>query len=288
MRHFFCFVEESSIEVPKLKDNDFFQFIQIASSTKKGSMYRVVRAVKIITEYMKRHGLADLKADFSMVQLKAAPIRMVEPFSRFEISQIMDCIDTESSIGIRDKAILLLAFETGLRAADIIKLRQTDINWRKAEIHVTQSKTGKPLTLPLNGTAMNAVADYILKARPENGAGEIFLRSKSPYEPFKTSSALTGVIEKYCTLAGVEKKLYRSFHSLRRSFASELSAAGVPLPTISQMLGHKNIDEARPYLSYNRPQTLFCAMGFDGIPISGGIYATMPLSLTPPKGGGGE
>jgi hypothetical protein len=86
---------------------------------------------------------------------------------------------------------------------------------------------------------------------------------------------LDGIIEKYSATAGVEKKPYRSFHSLRRSFATELSAAGVPLPTISQMLGHKSMDEARPYLSYDRTQILFCAMGFDGIPIASGIYGSM-------------
>ena len=290
MRHFFCFLEDNLIQVSELNDNTFYQFIQLASSTKQGTMYRVIRAIKLISVYMKKHQIAELKADFSMIQMKSAPIRMIEPFSRDEISQIMKCIDIGTTLGMRDRAILLLAFETGLRAVDIIKLQQSDIDWRKAEVNVVQSKTGKPLTLPLSGTVMNAVADYILKARPESVSSEIFLCSKSPYKPFKNSSALDGVIEKYCTQAGVGKKLYRSFHSLRRSFATELSAAGIPLPTISQMLGHKNIDEARPYLSYNKPQTLFCAIGFDGIPVSGGIYASV-ITESPSvllKGGDGE
>ncbi|MCL1976453.1 MAG: tyrosine-type recombinase/integrase [Firmicutes bacterium] len=240
---------------------------------------------------MKKYQMADLKADFSMIQMKSAPVRMIEPYSRDEISKIIGCVDIESPIGIRDRAILLLAFETGLRAVDIIKLKQSDIDWRGAELHVIQNKTNKPLILPLNGTIMNSVADYILVARPKSGSKEIFIRSKSPYTPFKTSCALDGVIEKYCALSGVEKKPYRSFHSLRRSFATELSAAGIPLPTISQMLGHKNVDEARPYLSYNRPQTLFCAMGFDGIPISSEVYAPILSESSPSvflKGGDDE
>jgi integrase len=202
----------------------------------------------------------------------------------------MECIDVETACGIRDQAILLLAFETGLRAVDIIKLRRSDIDWRNAEVHVAQSKTGKPLTLPLGGMVMNAVADYILKARPARDSDKVFLCLKSPYEPLSTTCSLGAIVEKYCTLAGVEKKPFRSFHSLRRSFATELSAAGVPLPTISQLLGHKNIKEARPYLTYDRSQTLFCAMGFDGIPVAGGIYASLtaepPLGLM--EGGGGK
>ena len=52
-----------------------------------------------------------------------------------------------------------------------------------------------------------------------------------------------------------------------------MSAAEISLPTISQMLGHTNIDSDRPYLSYNRAQILFCAIGFEEIPITKGIYS---------------
>ena len=290
MRHFFCFLEDASIEMPGTDDSILFRFIQLAADTKQGTMYRVLRAVRLISEYLKKHKIAELKADFSMIQLKSAPVRIIAPYTHEEIKLIMSCIDTGTPSGMRDQAIILLAFETGLRAVDIIKLCQSDIDWKTAEIHVLQSKTGQFLSLPLSGTVMNAVADYILKARPTSSSQEIFLRSKSPYKPFSASSALDGIIEKYSALADVEKKPYRSFHSLRRSFASELSAAGVPLPTISQMLGHKNIDEARPYLSYDRTQILFCAMGFGGIPIIGGVYASIP-TVSPPvfsKGGDGK
>ena len=273
MRHFFCFLEDISVAVPDLEDNAFLEFIKKASETKQGTMYRVIRAMRLVSEYMKEHHMAELKMDFAMIPTKSAPIRVIAPYSRDEISRIMASTDIGTPLGLRDRAIMLLAFETGLRAIDIIKLCRSDIEWRKAEICILQSKTSAPLSLPLNGTAMNAVADYILKARPESDSPEVFLCSKSPNKPFASTCSLDGVIEKYCALAGVEKKPFRSFHSLRRSFATELSAEGIPLPSISQMLGHKNINESHPYLSYDRPKTLFCALGFEGIPIAGGIYA---------------
>jgi integrase len=274
MRHFFCFLEDDSIEVADLDDSTLFRFIQVAADTKQGTMYRVVRAMRLISDYIKRHHMAELKVDFSMLQVKSTPVRMIAPFSHDEINQMMSCINIKTPCGIRDQAILLLAFETGLRAIDIIRLRKSDIDWRNAEVHVIQSKTNEPLSLPLNGMVMNAVADYMLKARPESDAREIFLTSKAPYKPFSSSCSLDRIIEKYRASAGVEKKPYRSFHSLRRSFATELSVAGVPLPTISQMLGHKSIRADRPYLSYDSSLISFCALGFDGIQITGGIYAS--------------
>ena len=160
---------------------------------------------------------------------------------------------------------MLLAFDTGLRSVDIRKLCLKDINWKKGLLYLRQSKTGAPLILPLGGKVMNAIADH---HRSDDGT------VKGPARPMnKRHCTFTSLCDKYFRAANVDKIPGRSFHSLRRSFATELSEAGVPLETISQMLGHKSIEEDKPYLSYNREQIAFCAIGFDEIPVTNGIYA---------------
>jgi site-specific recombinase XerD len=272
MRHFFCFIENAGIELREISDDDFFKFMKSISDTNKGSIGRTWRALRFISEYLKVHQLADLKANFSMLKVKGTPIKLIAPFSQEEICQMVECIDLSSPLGIRDNAILLVAFATGLRAVDIIKLKFQDIDWTTGTVHVKQSKTGKDIILPLNGIVMNAIADYILKARPAHDSQEIFLTSKEPVHPFTGTASFGQIVDKYSIKAGVAKKPQRRFHSLRRSFATEMSMAGVPLPTISQMLGHKSIDEDRPYLSYDRTKISFCALDFKEIPVSGGIY----------------
>ena len=169
---------------------------------------------------------------------------------------------------------MLPASDTGLRSADIRALCLGDIGWNKGLLYLAQSKTGAPLILPLGGQVMNAIADYILTGRPECSHHEIFLTVKGPVRPMdKRHGAFSSLCDKYFNAANVDKIQGRSFHSLRRSFATELSEAGVPLETISQMLGHKSIEEDKPYLSYNREQIAFCAVGFDEIPVTNGIYA---------------
>src|SRR5690606_25851605 len=101
-----------------------------------------------------------------------------------------------SAIGKRDTAIIMLAFDTGLRAIDITRLCLGDIDWLSGEIHIVQSKTKRPLSLPLHASVMNAVADYILEARPKSTSKEVFLRTLSPYRPLKGATALDGIIEK--------------------------------------------------------------------------------------------
>lgn len=273
MRHFFCFIETEEVSLHNVTDKTFFDFMAAISEINRTNHRNTLLALRLISEYLKARELADVKTDFSLLRLKQNPVKIIAPFSREEIGRMLSCINTDSPTGLRDSAILKLAYSTGLRAVDIINLKLSDIDWKKARLNIQQQKTQEQLELPLNTDVMNAVAEYILKGRPSCGASEIFLTSRTPYGAFKRSSAFDVILQKYCTKSGIEKKDWRSFHSLRRSFASEMSAAEVPLPTISQMLGHINVDSSRPYLSYNRSQMLSCAVGFGEIPITTGIYA---------------
>jgi len=289
IRHFFCFIEDRNVEVADLTDDIFFAFMDSVSDVNKGSICRTFRAMKLISSFLKKHGLADLKADLTMLKVKSAPIKMIAPYTQDEIRRISDAIDVSSPTGMRDKAILLLAFETGLRAVDIFQLRLSDIDWEKAEVCVVQSKSKTPLVLTINGTVMNAIADYILHARPKCDAHEVFLTVRAPFRPLKGAASFRGNFEEYSRKASIKKKAGRSFHSIRRTFATEMSLAGVPLPTISQMLGHKSIEQDKPYLSYDKEHVSHCALSLAEVPISGGKYVSAHnVSYAPLDGGGAK
>ena len=276
MRHFYCYAEEKAHSANTIITDDLLMnfFTEELPNTNNGSMGRSLRAIKYLSVYLKSKGNADLKLDFMQLNARNAHVRVIPPYSQSDINHAVAGIDTSTPEGLRNYAIMLLAFDTGLRSVDIRKLRLGDIDWKKGLVLIRQSKTNEPLTLPLSGKVMNAIADYVLKARPECSHDEIFLTVKGPVKPLdKRHYALTNISDRYFTEAGVEKIPGRGFHSLRRSFATELSEAGVPLETISQLLGHKSIDEDKPYLSYNREQVAFCAIGFDEIPLTTGIYS---------------
>lgn len=275
MRHFFCFIDERGLSIPELTDYVFFEFLDAVSETNAGSIGRTFRALRLISEFLKMQAMAELNVDLSLLKVKSAPIRVIPPYSQVELQLAIDKIDLSTPAGIRNKAILLLAFETGLRSVDIRRLKLSDIDWKNAMLHIVQSKTGSPLTQPLNGMVMNAIADYVLHARPDCDRQEVFLTVRSPYRPLRDASTLRSAFETYCRNAGIQKREGRSFHSIRRSFATELSLAGVPLPTISQMMGHKNIDQDKPYLSYAKEKNALCALDFSDVPVSCGRYVSI-------------
>ncbi len=277
IRHFFFYAEYHKISIGDISDDFFMEFLTSEMpKTNQGSIGRTLRGIKYISSYLKSHGRSDLILDFNQLKIKTGSVKMIPPYSRDEITKILEAVDRDTPEGLRDYAILLIGFETGLRGADIRTLYLSDIDWKVGKVKIRQCKTSEPLVLPLSGRVMNAIADYILKGRHECGHKEIFLTIKKPVRPMdKRYYPFTGIITKYSDRAGVELKPMRGFHSLRRTFATELSMAGVPLETISQLLGHKRIDEDKPYLSYNLEQIAFCSMGFEEIPLENGLYVSL-------------
>lgn len=273
MRHFFCFIELDGKRITDITDAVIKEFLVHSAKSNPGSMDYVIYSLKVLVTYLRAVGLTDITMNLDYFVPKAAPQKIIPAFTMEEIGNILKSIDCSTSAGKRDNAIILLACGTGFRGIDIVNLKLVDVNWRTGNINIIQSKTGNPLKVPVNGQVLNAVADYILHARPESKCGNVFIRTNAPFTALNGTAALDGILDNLCMKAGVEKKSYRSFHSLRRSFATWMASEEVPLTTISQMLGHRSIDSDRPYLSFNRSQMATCAMGFEDIPLEGGGYA---------------
>ena len=90
---------------------------------------------------------------------------IIEVYSEDEQGKIADFLSS-SDISRRDAAICLLSFETGMRSVDICSLRLGDVDWKHNTIHIVQSKTQRPLNLPIRSSYGNAMAAYLLEERP--------------------------------------------------------------------------------------------------------------------------
>lgn len=273
MRQFFCFYEKRHECIAEISDRDFIEFLPVFAKKNPHNMNCGLRALRYLIQYLNEHRLAKLTVDLKVFTPKAPPHRLIAPFTQDDISAMLSVIDNNSETPKRDAAIILLAFNSGLRCADIRNLQLHNIDWKKEEIRIVQKKTGTSLSAPLNGRTLNAIAAYILEERPKSEDSHVFLRARPPYEAIKSTSPLDYMIDKYCRLASIDKIEYRSFHSLRRAFGTELAIAEVPVTSISQMLGHRDMGADKAYLSFNNTQTSLCASDFSEVPITKGVYA---------------
>lgn len=272
-RHIFWYATEHGCTPHNIDDTIIMKFlIEEVPKTNGGSTGRTLRCVKYTTEFLKNSGNKNILRDYTLLKLKNDHRKIIPAYSEEEISNIIEATDIDSALGKRDRAIILVAYCTGLRGIDIIGIKLTDINWREEKVTVVQSKTHTPIISALNGTTLNALADYILDSRPNCDVPELFVTVKAPYR--RLSKGFGTLIDKYCKAAGVEKIALRRFHSIRRSFETVMVSRGVPIETASQMMGHKTIAEDKPYITHNRSQSAFVAMDFTDVPITCGIYAS--------------
>lgn len=214
-----------------------------------GGLHAAIFSVRTFLRHLYENHFTPENLSLAIPEMVARRTIFREGFSAVEIERLLNAPDVETPIGKRDYAIMLLAAQTGLRACDIVNLKRENIDWRAREIRIVQQKNGKPLSLPLPSESGNAIADYLLNARPECDLPYIFLCHVGVLRPINNRSAST-IVTKYLRRAEIVSAIpRRGFHSFRRSFGTRLLQNEIPLELLLQLLGHSNIDSAKPYLS---------------------------------------
>jgi len=166
-----------------------------------------------------------------------------------EVQRVLEVTrEDRSSVGLRDCAILMLLATYGLQAAEIVKLRLEDIDWRKDVLRVRHSKTGTYSELPLLPEPGEAVLRYLEKARPSSTHRELFLRIQAPHRPFKNGSILNCVTSARLRAAGINPQGRKGPHAFRHARAVSLLRSGVPLKIIGDVLGHTSAAATAEYL----------------------------------------
>ncbi len=151
---------------------------------------------------------------------------------------------------LRDRAVLILALHTGLRAEELCNLQRSNITLGKRSGHLSiYGKRNKYREVPLNGTARFVLADY-LPTLPADGKW-LFTSNKQETLPDATRQpaplterGLGYLVAKYARLA---KVVDLSPHDLRHRFGYRM-AQTVPLHRLAQIMGHDSLDTTMIYV----------------------------------------
>lgn len=161
------------------------------------------------------------------------------------VQKIIDACGAADVDGARDRAMILLMARLGLRAGDLVKLRLQDIDWDAARLRVT-GKGRSETQLPLPQDAGDALLVYLTEHRPPTNSDRVFLTTQAPIRPFQNSSAVSYVVRRAITRAGVETPTTGA-HLLRHSAAHALLREGVSLPSIGALLRHRILETTAVY-----------------------------------------
>ena len=210
----------------------------------RATVARKLAAARGLFEHMTRAG----RATQNPAELLPSPrsdSRLPRVLDRDEVRTLLERIPASKPLDSRDKAMLELAYSSGLRCAELVALDLRSIDFESETVRVL-GKGGKERIVPLGEPAQRAVAAYVERARPALVAGAeepALLVSKSGRR--LSPSDVTRRLGAWVREAAIAGRV--SPHALRHSFATHMLEGGADLRSIQELLGHASISTTQVY-----------------------------------------
>ena len=179
-----------------------------------------------------------------LLTAKQAP-RLPQTLSEAQVEALLAAPNTETPLGLRDRAMLELLYASGLRVSELVGLPMLSLNLREGVLRIT-GKGNKERLVPFGEEAADSLQNYLSQSRP------VLLGKQNSPAVFVTQqgTAMSRVmfwklIKKYALLADVHVPL--SPHTLRHAFATHLLNHGADLRAVQMLLGHSDISTTTIY-----------------------------------------
>ena len=142
---------------------------------------------------------------------------------------------------LRDKALIMTILSSGLRASEILNLKEDDL-YRRSLI-VSRGKGGKPRVTFIDPLTEKSIREYHHKRE----ADSVFVFTNSFGKPL-SRQYLSRMISETALRAGIKKRV--SAHTLRHSFATNMLRKGARIEDVQPLMGHSNISTTRLYMHF--------------------------------------
>ena len=156
-----------------------------------------------------------------------------------EVARLID-----ASSGLFERTLLMVLYGTGMRRAEIARLKIVDIDSQRMVLHVVNGKGGKDRDLPLSPKLLQTLRAYWRWLQPQT---YLFpSRTNREAEQPITDKTVWRACSEAASRSGIRKRV--TPHLLRHSWATHLLEAGTDLRTIQLLLGHEDLEVTARYL----------------------------------------
>ena len=170
----------------------------------------------------------------------------IEYISIEDMERVLNLPDNTMK-GIRDRGILELLYATGIRAGELIEMKEEDLNLRMGFVKC-MPQSGKARIIPIGKICRSALEDYVLTARPallKNNQTDILFVNYAG-KPL-TRQGLWKVLKEYGE--GAQLPLSLTPQVIRNSFAVHMLQNGADVKSLQELMGHEDISATQAYLA---------------------------------------
>lgn len=242
------YIDENKIDYIKIEGSQIVEYLDyLAKINKKPStISRHLASIRLFYQYLLRD--KNVKEDPTKgIQSPKIEKKAPSVLSSQEVSLLLEQPSGEDLKSLRDKAMLEVAYATGMRVTEIISLNIENVDLNAGS--VTCKNENKQRIIPLGKLSLKALNEYITKARPN------LIRDEKEQALFVningrrlTRQGFWKIIKFYKEQAHISKDI--TPHVLRHSFATHLLQNGADLKSIQTMLGHSDISSTQVYMQF--------------------------------------
>lgn len=252
------FLDEQEADLHRADRGRILSFLasRIRGGASERSVSRALSALRQYYRWAHREGLVG-EDPTALIQFPRRRPKLPASITERDVEALIDAPDTETPLGLRDRALLELFYATGLRVSELADLKCHEINFRQAALRVC-GKGGKERVVPIGDAALKWARRWL-----EQGRGKL-LRGSSCDRVFVSArgsglsrQGLWHIIRRHARAAGIRGEI--SPHTLRHAFATHLLNHGADLRIVQLLLGHSDLSTTQIYthLARARLQELY-------------------------------
>ena len=231
-----CAVEEAVL----------MRFVAVLSQTlRASSQARYISTLRRFYRFLLARGRIDRDPTLN-IAMPAKPSRLPKVLSEVQVDALLAAPLIETTLGLRDRAMLEVLYATGLRVSELVGLRLHEVSFDMGVVRVF-GKGSKERLVPLGEEAIDWLRRYLKEARPllldQRQSDDLFVTARGSA---MTRQAFWQLLKRYAVLAGMDPARL-SPHVLRHAFATHLLNHGADLRVVQLLLGHSDISTTQIY-----------------------------------------
>ncbi|MES1927165.1 site-specific tyrosine recombinase XerD [Salinisphaera sp. T31B1] len=244
LAHFAAWLDSRSLIGVRRHDIQAYLAARNTPGSSPRSAARLLSSLRQYYRYQLRAGVID-EDPTALIAMPSQGRRLPKSLSEADVVALLRAPDTDTELGLRDRAMLELMYAAGLRVSELVGATRAQVNTRQGVIRIT-GKGGKERLVPLGDTAVAWLERYLVAARGallgSAASDALFVTARGGG---MTRQNVWHRIRTHAGQAGIRADI--SPHALRHAFATHLLNHGADLRAVQMLLGHADLSTTQIY-----------------------------------------